>query len=121
MRLLPARERRIRPIGPVVCRVRIAPRPASLGDDGHGVPVPPISSVTTAKLSSLAGPKVLLIATSAASRPRGMDVDEPALARVIKPEWQGMWKARPFHEFKWSGELAMTTTSSASIYRTIGG
>jgi hypothetical protein len=51
----------------------------------------------------------------------GMDVDEPALARVIKPEWQGMWKARPFHEFKWSGELAMTTTSSASIYRTIGG
>ncbi len=46
--------------------------PPSPSDDGHAAPVPPISSVTTVKLSSLAGPKVQLIATSAASRPRAM-------------------------------------------------
>jgi hypothetical protein len=52
---------------------------------------------------------------------RAIEAEIERFVQHLKPEWQGMWKARPFHEFKWSGELAMTTTSSASIYRTIGG
>jgi hypothetical protein len=52
---------------------------------------------------------------------KAIEAEIERFAPHLKPEWRERWKVGPPQAFKWTGRMAITTTSSASHYRTIGG